>query len=163
MVDDAFEVIKDIVGPEGAAIMDEIAKDPEAYLNAFHVPEDAGEYAKGLAKVLARIPEGRGRWISCGKGWYPLIVETDQRLAAIDPNYVIFQVKEKFGRCRYYHSISADCDYETARAIESETERRSGTICEVCGAPGTTRSGGWIQTLCDEHGDHRPEIDWGPI
>jgi hypothetical protein len=71
-------------------------------LDALHVPADAGELAPALERILRRIPDGWGRWISCGPGWYPILVHLDTQLAAIDPGYVVHQVKEKFGGLRYY-------------------------------------------------------------
>jgi len=71
-------------------------------LNSEWLPEDAGEHADGLLKIIRRIPENWGRWISCGSGWYPLLVELDEKLAQIEPDYEIHQVKEKFGTLRYY-------------------------------------------------------------
>jgi hypothetical protein len=71
-------------------------------LNSIHVPTDAGEHAEALAAMLRRIPDGWGRWISCDRGWYSLIVELDEQLRALLPNYVIHQVKEKYGGLRYY-------------------------------------------------------------
>ena len=29
--------------------------------------------------------------------------------------------------------------------------------CEICGAPGERREGGWIRTLCDTHETERKE------
>lgn len=74
----------------------------EDFLNSTHVPRDAGEHADGLRQILSRIPDGWGRWISCDKGWYPLIIELDQKLAEIFPDYKVHQVKEKYGTLRYY-------------------------------------------------------------
>jgi hypothetical protein len=37
--------------------------------------------------------------------------------------------------------------YEAIRAAEL----RSFETCEICGAHGERRTGGWIKTLCDEH------------
>lgn len=76
--------------------------DHQQMLNAMHVPKDADEHAEALAAMLRRIPDGWGRWISCDRGWYALIVELDGQLSALLPNYVIHQVKEKFGGLRYY-------------------------------------------------------------
>jgi hypothetical protein len=76
--------------------------DLNEFLDEFHVPEDAGEYAEDLGKILKRIPPRWGRWISCDRGWYPLIIELDQKLAEIFPDYELHQVKEKFGTLRYY-------------------------------------------------------------
>ncbi|HTW41451.1 MAG TPA: hypothetical protein VMD79_03980 [Solirubrobacteraceae bacterium] len=76
--------------------------DHQQMLNAMHVPEDAGEHAEALAAILRRIPDGWGRWISCDRGWYALIVELDGQLSALLPSYVLHQAKEKFGGLRYY-------------------------------------------------------------
>ncbi len=61
-----------------------------------------GEHADALSGMLARIPNGWGRWISCDRGWYPLLVELDEQLRTLLPDYVIHQVKEKYGGLRYY-------------------------------------------------------------
>ncbi|MGH2879027.1 MAG: hypothetical protein ACRDK4_05395 [Solirubrobacteraceae bacterium] len=79
-----------------------IGIDHQKILNALHVPADAGEHADALQAMLLRIPDGWGRWISCDRGWYPLLVELDEQLRALLPDYVIHQVKEKFGGLRYY-------------------------------------------------------------
>jgi hypothetical protein len=79
-------------------------------LNSIHVPTDAGEHAEALAAMLRRIPDGWGRWISCDCGWYSLIVELDEQLRALLPNYVIHQVKEKYGGLRYYWEAGEHVD-----------------------------------------------------
>jgi len=43
-------------------------------------------------RFCAESPTG-GRWISHDAGWYPIVVACDVRLAAIDPDYVLYQVK----------------------------------------------------------------------
>lgn len=43
-----------------------------------------------------------GYW--CPEEWEPFIVELDEKLAKIDPDYKVDQVKEKFGGLRYYIS-----------------------------------------------------------
>lgn len=160
--DEMAKLVTDLTGnPQAGEKIKEVARDPDAFLNTAHVPEDAGEYAEALAGILARIPRGWGRWISCAKGWYSLVVETDQKLAALDPDYEVHQVKEKFGGLRYYHQfVTEGSDYEAGWEIEREAERRSYQICEECGSPGYPRGGGgWIQTLCDEHGGGRERWD----
>jgi len=142
---------------------------------ALHVPEDAGEHAEALRGMLARIPDGWGRWISCSRGWYPLLVELDEQLRALLPNYVIHQVKEKFGGLRYYwepgDEVGDPSDAggeavvggevaiaERERRIElvqklvDSAERRAGVTCELCGAAGQlhhTRAGRY-KTLCPD-------------
>ena len=68
--------------------------------DSFHVPKDAGEYTDGLIAIMMRIPDGWGRWIRCDRGRDSIIVDVDQKLAELDPNYVVHQVKEKFGGLR---------------------------------------------------------------
>jgi hypothetical protein len=76
--------------------------DHQQILNAMHVPPDAGEHAEALRGMLARIPDGWGRWVRCDRGWYPLLVEIDEQLRTLLPNYELNQVKEKYGGLRYY-------------------------------------------------------------
>jgi hypothetical protein len=78
--------------------------DLQRIVDCLHLPEDAGEWAGGLERILHRIPAGCGRWIDCGPGWYPILVGLDLRLAELAPGYEVYQVKEKFGTLRY------DCD-----------------------------------------------------
>lgn len=73
-------------------------------VNALHVPDDAGEHADGLRRLMLRIPDGSGRWVNCQRGWYPIVVELDEQLAALFPRYELHQVKEKFGGLRFYWS-----------------------------------------------------------
>jgi len=76
--------------------------DLDEALNTMRLPDDAGQYEDGLRKILQRIPNGWGRWISTGPGWYPLLVDLDDKLSELFPNYEVQQVKEKFGGLRYY-------------------------------------------------------------
>ncbi len=127
-------------------------------LNALHVPEDAGEHADALRGMLARIPDGWGRWISCSRGWYPLLVELDEQLRALLPNYVIHQVKEKFGGLRYYWDPGEEVDDDLERRVElakqlvDSAEKRAGVTCELCGAAGQLHrtQAGRYKTLCPD-------------
>ncbi len=67
------------------------------------------------------------------------------------PQVVAIQVKEKFGTLRFYYSGGDDF----VSGIERMAESMSACMCEECGAPGKSRRGGWIQTLCDEHAKAR--------
>jgi hypothetical protein len=73
--------------------------------DALHVPADAGEWAPALERILRRIPDGWGRWISCQPGWYPMIARLDDDISTLLPHYEVHQVKEKFGGLRYYWSL----------------------------------------------------------
>ena len=97
----------DAEGLAGAfAAVRQTTLDLSRVLDALHVHADAGDLAPALERILRRIPDGWGRWISCGPGWYPIVVRLDTELAAIDPGYVVHQVKEKFGGLRYYAEAS---------------------------------------------------------
>jgi hypothetical protein len=72
------------------------------------------------------------------------------------PQVVAMQVKEKFGTLRFYYSGGDDI----VSGIERMADSMSAVMCETCGAPGVTRSGGWIQTLCEEHAEGREELIW---
>lgn len=54
-------------------------------VNALHVPDDAGEHADGFRRLMLRIPDGWGRWVSYQRGWYPIVVDLDEQLAALFP------------------------------------------------------------------------------
>lgn len=133
---------------EGAGSSRSAVRDGVGQLAAILSP---GE--KPLRGVLRRIPK---RWAPCidvEPGWDALIIETDAQLAAVDPDYVVLQIKEKFGALRYYCQPSGDdpapevCD--ALDTITDEAERRSATICERCGQPGRLSDfAGRLKTLC---------------
>jgi hypothetical protein len=107
--DELIEKIGDSPDPKEAleAALEETEQKPtlkklNEMLDTVHVPKDAGQYKDILTDVMKRIPPSWGRWISCQKGWYPLIAETHQALVDIFPNYQVHQVKEKYGGLRYY-------------------------------------------------------------
>ena len=119
---------RDTDGLEGASrALEQImgGLDAEQFADALHVPDDAGEFADGLRAMLIRIPDGWGRWISCERGWYPLLTELDRRLSALLPSYRILQVKEKFAGLRFYwrdvERITDPRDPEPAAAVDTAT------------------------------------------
>jgi hypothetical protein len=126
--------------------------DREALINAPHFPPDAGPYAQALERILRRIPDGWGRWISHDAGWYPIVATFDERLAAIDPDYVVHQVKEKFGTLRYHcvpSGESSRAPWDRFKDITREAEQASARTCERCGEPGVLhRRNHWLKTLC---------------
>jgi len=90
------------------------------------------------------------------------------------------QVKEKFGRLRFYHDdgngyawenseLGDTLDLDSTEYIDgmiSVAEYLSGTICETCG---TTKDIGrtvdWIRTICQtcHNGSRNKERKWVPI
>jgi len=64
------------------------------------------------------------------------------------PQVTLDQVKEKFGTLRFYYSGGDDY----ISGLVSMAESMSGVTCETCGKPGTRTGGGWVKTVCVEHG-----------
>ncbi|MFV8172484.1 MULTISPECIES: hypothetical protein [Mycolicibacterium] len=126
------------------------AMDPETTRDKLHVPDDAGEHRDGLIAIMRRIPPNWGRWISCDRGWYPIICELDAALAELDPAYEVHQVKEKFAGLRFYYRASDQAHADAMHALVREAETRCAATCEMCGQPGTphTNSRYWMKTLC---------------
>lgn len=92
-------------------------------------------------------------YFSCESGWYDLIDRLCDSIQdhikylpmEISGEMRVAQVKEKFGGLRFHMD-------ETTPYIDgaiSFAESMSYIICELCGAPGKVRKGGWIRTLCD--------------
>lgn len=118
------------------------------------IPEDAGDHRDALIDILSRIPPHWGRWIDCEAGWFPLIVELHGQLLELDPNYVVRQVKEKFGSLRYYAGSSTTDPVAQQRfsTLLEIAERFSTTVCEVCANPArlsvSNDSEPWHKTIC---------------
>ena len=93
----------------------------------------------------------------CGDGWFNIINQLCNNIqhhlnwknkdSEVVPQVVVDQVKEKFGTLRFYYHGGDDY----VRGLVSMAESMSGVTCEQCGKPGTSYSGGWIRTLCEEH------------
>lgn len=80
--------------------------DPMRVLNSVHVPSDAGIHREGIERILNRIPDGWGRWIDCGPGWYPIVVNLADKIAELVPMYEVHQIKEKYGTLRFYWGVA---------------------------------------------------------
>lgn len=103
----------------------------------------------------------------CGDGWYNIIdaacaqIENrayNNRLNGEKFHQVIAtQVKEKYGTLRFYYTGGDDY----VDGVVSMAETISAKTCEVCGAPGTLREGGWLKTLCDQHAKEDRYEDFG--
>lgn len=125
-------------------------------LNTTFMPTDAGEYTDGIMAILRRIPDGWGRAVRVSRGWYPIIVDLDTRLATIDPEYKVWQVKQKYGGLRYYIESSNWEDRELEDRLNDLVETAedlSYRTCEWCGTQDSTvdarHLNAWIATLCD--------------
>ena len=94
--------------------------------------------------------------IDVGEGWYQLVLDCDKELTGVDPNYQIYQVKEKFGGLRYYTKPSNLDDKHTLMRIGdilSKYEDIAYRTCSATGKPGVLMKsiGGWLKTLNPEY------------
>lgn len=76
-----------------------------------------------LEEIKSRIVND-WKYIDTPPEWYELIIECHEKLLAIDPDYKLHQVKEKFGGLRYYFDTDTDKE-EEMRAIALDCESRS--------------------------------------
>lgn len=115
-----------------------------------------------------------------GDGWFALLFDMCKELAELYANenseidIVPVQVKEKFGKLRFYYNIQgneigihaldflgvgglrfsqSDTElHKKARDIVRKYEDKSKFVCEVCGCEGELRTDlSWILTLCEKH------------
>lgn len=83
--------------------------------------------------------------ISCWDGWFPLLEEFFQKLAALNQPVQILQIKEKFGGLRIYLSNSNE---EISDLVEATIAKANNT-CEMCGEKGEVMSShGWLRCIC---------------
>ena len=109
-----------------------------------------------MKDVLSRFQEDYIASIDCDEGWNHLILACHKELHRLDPNYTIFQIKEKFGELRYYATPSNPQLNKEFHEIVDKYTRISRQTCEISGKHGQlmrTKSG-WYKTL---HTDHLPE------
>jgi hypothetical protein len=105
-------------------------------------------YPKELQPILDRIDPTFGRFIDCDSGWWPLIGELHQKALEIDPDYRIYQIKEKFGALRFYFSASNPLLSANIQQIVDSYEKKSTTVCEKTGQEGCLmRKDGIFKTL----------------
>lgn len=94
----------------------------------------------------------RDAWpiIEVGEGWADVLYHAHMIAYDNDPEYVIHQIKEKFGTLRFYTNLQIE--------VEMMIENLSINVCERCGEFGSLSAkstNGWVQTLCRKHRDER--------
>jgi hypothetical protein len=110
-------------------------------VDAVHVPDDAGEHEEALLRLLQRIPDGWGRWISCSSGWFALLARAERELADVCPTFAVHQVKEKFGTLRLYVEFDVDDDLPAElRAAEPRCPWLE-DLAEILGLKDASREG----------------------
>lgn len=102
-------------------------------------------------------------YFECGLGWYNILNVLSIKIERILDKYAenakipkgednenceiyAVQVKEKYGRLRFYMSWEDD----EIRELIKVAELLSTQVCEKCGARGKIRSTGWLETNCDK-------------
>ena len=94
--------------------------------------------------------------VDVDEGWYQIVVDCDNLLTEIDPNYQIAQIKQKFGGLRYYFQPSDVNNgelYVKMNSVILAHEKIASITCEATGKPGVlmkSRSG-WLKTLDPEY------------
>ncbi len=128
--------------------------------------DEFGRYDAFTKQMEARFPkmfaEPYGGF-SCGEGWWPILealcgqiqhhIDWKNKQSEVVAQVTVNQIKEKFGGLRFYYSGGDDVIDGMVRMAESWAAHS----CEECGAPGKSREGGWIRTLCDTHEAERQQ------
>ena len=94
--------------------------------------------------------------VDVDEGWYQIVVDCDNLLTEIDPDYQIAQIKQKFGGLRYYFQPSDVNNgelYVKMNAVVLAYEKIASMTCEATGKPGVLMKskGGWVKTLDPEY------------
>jgi hypothetical protein len=103
--------------------------------------------------------------IDTGDGWYNILdtlckyiqnhvdrnLRSDQNAEQVQVEAT--QVKEKYGGLRFYYHGGDDF----IDGLVWMAEGLSNRTCEVCGAPGTQNSHGWIKTRCGPCSEEKNE------
>ena len=115
-----------------------------------------------LQCIIRRFAPDWAPVLDVPSGWDQLLIELDRTLTLLAPDYVVQQVKSKFGSLRFHALPSVDpYDYneEFQEAIRA-AEWRSIETCEECGAPAQQYAiRMWVSTLCKRHRDQLMKLD----
>jgi hypothetical protein len=114
-------------------------------------------FAKQMEECFPKMFAEPYGGFACGEGWWPILtnlcaniqhhLDWKNKKSEVVPQVVVAQIKEKFGGLRFYYDGGDDHISGMVRMAEAW----AGNTCEDCGAPGKSRDGGWIKTLCDHH------------
>ena len=118
---------------------------------------DYENFAKQMEERFPKMFAEPYGGFACGEGWWPILtnlcaniqhhLDWKNKKSEVVPQVVVAQIKEKFGGLRFYYDGGDDHISGMVRMAEAW----AGNTCEDCGAPGKSRDGGWIKTLCDHH------------
>lgn len=101
-------------------------------------------------ELTSRINEPFSKFVFCDVGWDSLLTDLHNELVKIDPNYTLYQVKEKFGGLCFYYSPSDPSREPAMRDIVRKYEKKSYSVCEKTGTTGSLKvKNSWLKTLND--------------
>lgn len=112
-----------------------------------------GEGWWGIVEKLCDRIQSHIKWNNQNRERFLKDNPHDHPIPEFIPPVEVQQIKEKFGGLRFYYE-GGD---EYVRGLVSMAEAWADASCEVCGAPGTRRHGGWVRTLCDTHERERQQ------
>jgi hypothetical protein len=95
------------------------------------------EVERKIAHIESLMHKDYTGYIECDHGWDELIIKCHEELIALDPNYVLIQIKQKFGGLRYYFETEADNRTRLKMyEVTGRYEALSLKTCEVTGEAG---------------------------
>jgi hypothetical protein len=94
------------------------------------------DYPEYLDAVINRIDPTFGKTIDCEQGWWQIVADCANELESIDQDYVIYQVKEKFGTLRFYFRASDPSLEHKMNKVVSKFEKIASQTCERTGKEG---------------------------
>jgi len=105
-----------------------------------------------IEKIRDKILPSFGKYISVDEGWYQIVVDCDDELSVLDPDYKVIQIKQKFGILRYYFQPSVPANKDLTDAMHAVVRKyliESSKTCEATGKPGVLMSSprGYLRTL----------------
>lgn len=109
-----------------------------------------------VKELLNKFPLSYYKSVDVDEGWYQIVVDCDKELSNLDPDYSIFQIKQKFGGLRYYFEPSDVYDgnlFAQMNLIVSKYESIAAVTCEATGKSGVLMKsrGAWYKTLNPEY------------
>lgn len=135
------------------------------------------DYRRLYEKLSPHFSKDNFVGYSLPQGWVFLVEELHETLSAVDPDYLIAEVKQMSGGLRFYLDVDrsrpdniSDEEYESLmnerwavyRRLNGfiwDYDRASLTICRMCGAtPVSSYDGhGWADSLCSSCSDYSVE------
>ncbi|ANG84648.1 hypothetical protein A8L33_03940 [Microbacterium aurantiacum] len=109
----------------------------------------SGPQSDALQRLLSRMPAGRWPHVEIPPGWIDLVLELDDVLARIEPDYRLLQAAKRNGDLVYRAVTDGGTPYPFDERIRS-AQFRARITCEVCGEAGQPRTRSRT-VLCDLH------------